>query len=47
MREKAWDDESVQKIGLKVVILEGFYTQAEIFNSEDANAVLEEIKIDI
>lgn len=47
MREKAWDDESVQKIGLKVVILEGFYTQEEIYNSEDVNAILDEIKTDI
>ena len=47
IRDQAWDDEVVHQIGLKVVILEGFYTLEEIFNAEDQIAVLEDIRIDI
>ena len=29
-KQKAWDDSELHHVGLKVVILEGFYTQLEL-----------------
>ena len=30
MKQKTWDEEGVDKVGLKIVILEGFYTLVEL-----------------
>ena len=29
-KQKAWDDSELMHVGLKVVILEGFYTEEEL-----------------
>jgi hypothetical protein len=30
MRAEAWSDEEVKDVGLKIVVIEGFYTREEV-----------------